>query len=338
MRDGVRVINCARGELIDDAALKQALDAGKVAGAALDVFPSEPITDYPLFAGYENVVVTPHLGASTLEAQDRAGVQTAEQVVAALTGGVVSTAVNIPAISAEDMDVLGPFIPLVDRLGRLASTLAPGVDRIETEYFGRIAERDTRLLTLAVLQGVLGGHCEEDVNLVNAPSLAERARHRRLRAHRGGRARLLRPRPDHDRMRGGSLPRGGHDARPPAPAAPARGLGSALQPPARRGRPPGAVPLPQPTGHARPGRQPARRPRDQHLERDAGRPALSRRSQRGDRRDRHRHPGRGDARRSSPSRACSTAARCESDALSPRPRARGARSAGRTAPGATRPG
>ena len=175
MRDGVRIVNCARGELVDDAALKDALDSGKVAGAALDVFPSEPITDYPLFRGYPNVVVTPHLGASTAEAQDRAGVQTAEQVVAALTGGVVSTAVNIPTISREDMDVLGPFLPLVDRLARLAMALAEGasVDRIEVEYFGRIAERDTRLLTLAVLQGVLSGHCEEDVNLVNAPSLAE---------------------------------------------------------------------------------------------------------------------------------------------------------------------
>jgi D-3-phosphoglycerate dehydrogenase / 2-oxoglutarate reductase len=175
MRDGARIINCARGELIDDQALKDALDSGKVAGAALDVFPSEPITDYPLFEGYPNVVVTPHLGASTTEAQDRAGVQTAEQVVAALTGGVVSTAVNIPSISAEDMDVLGPFIPLTDRLGRLAMALAEGssVERVEVEYFGRIAERDTRLLTLAVLKGVLAGHCEEEVNLVNAPSLAE---------------------------------------------------------------------------------------------------------------------------------------------------------------------
>jgi len=173
MRDGVRVINCARGELLDDAALQQALDSGKVAGAALDVFPEEPITDYPLFRGYPNVVVTPHLGASTTEAQDRAGVQTAEQVVAALTGGVVSTAVNIPVIAPEDMDVLGPFLPLVARLGRLASALAHGVDRVEVEYFGRIAERDTRLLTLAALHGVLSGHCEEDVNLVSAQSLAE---------------------------------------------------------------------------------------------------------------------------------------------------------------------
>jgi len=175
MRDGARIINCARGELIDDAALKAALDSGRVAGAALDVFPYEPITDYALFDGYPNVVVTPHLGASTAEAQDRAGVQTAEQVVAALTGGVVASAVNIPAISGEDMDVLGPFVPLVDRLARLAMALAEGtsVDRVEVEYFGRIAERDTRLLTLAALRGVLGGHCEEDVNLVNAPSLAE---------------------------------------------------------------------------------------------------------------------------------------------------------------------
>jgi D-3-phosphoglycerate dehydrogenase len=175
MKDGVRVINCARGELLVDEALKDALDSGKVAGAALDVFPSEPITDYPLFEGYPNVVVTPHLGASTTEAQDRAGIQTAEQVVAALTGGVVSTAVNIPAVSAEDMEVLGPFLPLCRRLGRLGMALAEAssVDRVEVEYLGRIAERDTRLLTIAVLNGLLAGHTEEDVNFVNAPTLAE---------------------------------------------------------------------------------------------------------------------------------------------------------------------
>jgi len=174
-KDGVRVINCARGELVDDDALKAALDSGKVAGAALDVFPSEPITDYPLFDGYPQVVVTPHLGASTTEAQDRAGIQTAEQVVAALTGGVVSTAVNIPAVSAEDMEVLGPFLPLAQRLGRLAMALgeASSVERVECEYLGRIAERDTRLLTIAVINGILAGHTEEDVNFVNAPSIAE---------------------------------------------------------------------------------------------------------------------------------------------------------------------
>jgi D-3-phosphoglycerate dehydrogenase len=176
MRDGVRVINCARGELVDDAALQAALDSGKVAGAALDVFPSEPITDYPLFDGYDNVVVTPHLGASTAEAQDRAGTQTAEQMIAALTpGGVVTTAVNIPAISPADMEVLGPFVPLCRQLGRLAVSLAEGssIDHVEVEFLGRIGERDTRLLSVAVLMGVLAGHVEEDVNAVNAPGLAE---------------------------------------------------------------------------------------------------------------------------------------------------------------------
>ena len=171
-KDGVRIINVARGPLVVDDDLRSALDSGKVAGAALDVFTQEPITDHPLF-GYSNVVVTPHLGASTAEAQDRAGVQTAEQVVAALTGGVVSTAVNIPAVSAEDMEALGPFVPLAQRLGRIAAALAESVDRVEAEHMGRIAERDTRLLTLSVLNGLLAGHTEEEVNLVNAPALAD---------------------------------------------------------------------------------------------------------------------------------------------------------------------
>jgi D-3-phosphoglycerate dehydrogenase / 2-oxoglutarate reductase len=175
MRDGVRILNVARGGLIDDEALKDALDSGKVGGAALDVFPAEPMTDYPLFDGYPNVVVTPHLGASTAEATDRAGYQSAEQVVAALTGGVVSTAVNIPSISAEDMEVLGPFLPLATQLGRLAMALAEGssVERIEAAFMGRIAEFDTRLLTLAVIGGALQGRTEEQVNPVNAPSIAE---------------------------------------------------------------------------------------------------------------------------------------------------------------------
>ncbi|HEX2016045.1 MAG TPA: phosphoglycerate dehydrogenase, partial [Solirubrobacteraceae bacterium] len=174
MRDGVRVLNVARGPLIDETALQGALDSGKVAGAALDVFRTEPITDHPLF-GYENVVVTPHLGASTSEATDRAGFQAAEQVVAALTGGVVFSAVNVPAVAAEDMEVLGPFLPLCRRLGRLAVSLGTGssVDRLEVEFLGRIAERDTRPLSIAVLLGALAGHTEEEVNEVNAPGLAE---------------------------------------------------------------------------------------------------------------------------------------------------------------------
>jgi D-3-phosphoglycerate dehydrogenase len=174
MRDGVRLLNVARGGLIDEDALKDALDSGKVAGVALDVFKSEPMTEHPLF-GYANVIATPHLGASTAEATDRAGYQSAEQVVAALTGGVVSTAVNIPAVGAEDMAMLGPLLPLATKLGKLAMELAEGssVERIEAAFMGRIADFDTRLLGLAVIVGALQGRTEEDVNLVNAPTMAQ---------------------------------------------------------------------------------------------------------------------------------------------------------------------
>jgi D-3-phosphoglycerate dehydrogenase / 2-oxoglutarate reductase len=173
-KDGVRILNVARGPLIVDEDLEAALDSGKVAGAALDVFRSEPITEHPLF-GRPNVIVTPHLGASTAEATDRAGFQAAEQVVAALTGGVVSSAVNVPAVAAEDMEVLGPFLPLSRQLGRLGVALAAGtgVDRVEVELLGRIADRDTRPLAVEVLLGALTGHTEEDVNAVNAPAIAE---------------------------------------------------------------------------------------------------------------------------------------------------------------------
>jgi D-3-phosphoglycerate dehydrogenase / 2-oxoglutarate reductase len=174
MRDGIRVLNVARGPLVVDEDLQAALDSGKVGGAALDVFQSEPITEHPLF-GYPNVVVTPHLGASTAEATDRAGYQAAEQVVAALNGGVVTSAVNVPAVAGEDLEALGPFLPLASHLGRIATSLAGGssVDALEVECRGRIAERDTRLLTVQVLKGLLAGHTEEDVNDVNAPALAD---------------------------------------------------------------------------------------------------------------------------------------------------------------------
>jgi D-3-phosphoglycerate dehydrogenase len=173
MKDGVRVINVARGKLVVEEALAEALESGKVAGAALDVFRDEPVTDHPLF-GNPDVVVTPHLGASTTEATDRAGYQAAEQVVAALTGGVVTSAVNLPPVAAEDLDAVGPFLPLCLALGRIAVALAEGgVDGIEVEYRGRIAERDTRLLTVQVLKGALAGHTEEEVNDVNAAGIAE---------------------------------------------------------------------------------------------------------------------------------------------------------------------
>src|ERR1700744_37978 len=175
-RDGVRILNVARGPLVVDEDLKAAIDSGKVAGAALEVFRSEPITDHPLF-GYPNVIVTPHLGASTAEATDRAGYQAAEQVVAALAGGVVTSAVNVPAVPAEDLEVLGPYIPLCESLGRIAVALAVAeggsIDQMETDFIGRLAERDTRLLSIQVLLGALAGHTEEDINAVNAPAMAE---------------------------------------------------------------------------------------------------------------------------------------------------------------------
>lgn len=173
MRDGVRIVNCARGELVDLDALLAALGSGKVAGAALDVFPSEPFTEHPLF-GRPDVVVTPHLGASTAEAQDRAGVVTAEQVRAALLGGVVTNAVNIAAVRPDAIEALAPFVPLCERLGRLAQGLGDGgVDHVSVEFHGRIADHDTRLLGIAVLVGILSGHTEVPVNLVNAPAMAE---------------------------------------------------------------------------------------------------------------------------------------------------------------------
>jgi D-3-phosphoglycerate dehydrogenase len=173
MKDGVRILNVARGPLVADADLEAALESGKVAGAALDVFRSEPITEHPLF-GHPKVIVTPHLGASTTEATDRAGFQAAEQVVAALTGGPVTTAVNVPAIAAADLAAVGPFLGLSSSLGRIAAALAPAasLDGLEVEFLGGVAERDSRLLTIQVVKGALSGHTDEGVNDVNALTLA----------------------------------------------------------------------------------------------------------------------------------------------------------------------
>ena len=171
MRDGVRIVNAARGELVDEAALADAIRSGKVAGAALDVFSAEPYEGELL--RLENVVTTPHLAASTDEAQDRAGLIVAEQVVAALDGGLVTNAVNIPVVGAEDLEVLGPYIPLAAKLGRLAVELAGGHPRkIALSFNGGIAAHDTRLLTVAALNGAFQGRVDQAVNYVNAPVIA----------------------------------------------------------------------------------------------------------------------------------------------------------------------
>jgi D-3-phosphoglycerate dehydrogenase len=171
MKDGVRLVNAARGELVDEEALLEALRSGKVGGAALDVFSAEPYSG-PLLE-LDNVVATPHLAASTEEAQDRAGVIIAEQVAAALEGGLVTNAVNIPVIGAEDLEVLGSYIPLAAKLGRLAMELAEGrVDELRLAYFGGLAQYDTRLLTVAALNGAFQGRSDQPVNYVNAPLIA----------------------------------------------------------------------------------------------------------------------------------------------------------------------
>jgi D-3-phosphoglycerate dehydrogenase len=171
MREGVRIVNAARGELVDEDALLTALRSGKVAGAALDVFSSEPYTG-PLLE-LDTVVVTPHLAASTGEAQDRAGVIVAEQVVAALEGGHVTNAVNTPVVGAEEAEALGPYVPLASRLGRIAMELADGaVEEIVITAHGALADHDTRVLGVAALDGAFQGRADRPVNFVNAPSIA----------------------------------------------------------------------------------------------------------------------------------------------------------------------
>jgi len=171
MKNGVRIVNAARGGLIDEDALIAAIRSGKVAGAALDVFRTEPYTG-PLLE-LPQVVVTPHLAGSTAEAQDRAGVVIAEQVAAALDGQVVRTAVNIPVVDQADLEVLGPFIPLASLLGRIAVGLAAGApQRIAVAAYGPLSEYDTRLLTAAALNGVFQERVDQVVNVVNATVIA----------------------------------------------------------------------------------------------------------------------------------------------------------------------
>jgi D-3-phosphoglycerate dehydrogenase len=171
MKQGARLVNTARGGIVDEDALVKALKDGHLAGVALDVFAQEPTTASPLF-DFEQVVVTPHLGASTVEAQDKAGTAIAEMVRLALGGEFVPYAVNVSA-GAEVPEVVRPFMRLAERLGAVLVGLAEGaVGSLECEYHGRIAEADTRVLTLAALKGCLTGVVHEPVSFVNAPVIA----------------------------------------------------------------------------------------------------------------------------------------------------------------------
>ncbi len=172
MKKGVRIINCARGGLVDEVALRAALDANKVAGAAFDVFVTEPATENVLF-GHPNVVCTPHLGASTTEAQENVALQVAEQMADYLLRGAISNAVNFPSISAEEAPKLKPFVALAEKLGSFAGQLTEtGISKVQISYEGAVAQMNTRALTSAALAGLLRPMLG-DVNVVSAPVAAK---------------------------------------------------------------------------------------------------------------------------------------------------------------------
>ncbi|WP_315704854.1 MULTISPECIES: phosphoglycerate dehydrogenase [unclassified Bradyrhizobium] len=172
MKKGVRIINCARGGLVDEAALLEALNSKHVAGAALDVFAEEPATSNPLF-GHANVICTPHLGASTTEAQENVALQVAEQMSDYLLTGAISNAINFPSITAEEAPKLKPFIALAEKLGSFAGQLTESsIAKIQITYEGQVAEMKTKALTSAVLAGLLRPMLGE-VNVVSAPVIAK---------------------------------------------------------------------------------------------------------------------------------------------------------------------
>ena len=171
-KKGVRIVNCARGGLVDEQALRAALDSGHVAGAAFDVFVEEPATSNVLF-GHPNVICTPHLGASTSEAQENVALQVAEQMSDYLMTGAISNAINFPSISAEEAPKLKPFVALAEKLGSFAGQLTDtGLSKVQIAFEGAVAQMNTRALTSAALAGLLRPMLG-DVNVVSAPVIAK---------------------------------------------------------------------------------------------------------------------------------------------------------------------
>jgi D-3-phosphoglycerate dehydrogenase len=173
MKDGVRILNCARGGIVNEQDLHDALKSGKVAAAAFDVFEKEPPENHPLLA-LENFIATPHLGASTKEAQENVATAVAEQIVDYLVAGTVRNAVNVPSVPADQLPMLSPYINLAERMGLFqAQLLEGGLTQVVVEYSGEVSKLKLEPVTLAVLKGLLTPALEEDVNYVNAPLIAK---------------------------------------------------------------------------------------------------------------------------------------------------------------------
>ena len=173
MKKGVRLVNCARGELVNEGDLAAALKQGHVAAAALDVFAEEPPNNSPLLA-LENVVLTPHVGGSTREAQEAVGVQIAQQVKEYLKDGVIQNAVNVPSVSAEEYALMQPYIVLAERMGAFLAQVSEGtIEEISIRYSGHIAEWKTELIRNGAIKGILNQALEEKANLVNAATIAD---------------------------------------------------------------------------------------------------------------------------------------------------------------------
>src|SRR5690606_18200840 len=172
-KKGVRIVNCARGGLIDEAALHEALASGQVAAAALDVYEQEPPpADYPL-RKHPNLIMTPHLGASTAEAQESVGIEIAQAIRAALLEGVIRNAVNMPNIDSNTLAAIGPFLAFGEKLGLFLAQIAPKrCEKLAISYRGKIGDVDTTPITRAILTGFLRHVGGKDVNIVNAPALA----------------------------------------------------------------------------------------------------------------------------------------------------------------------
>ena len=173
MKKGVYILNCARGGIIDETALLRAIESGKVRGAALDVFESEPPKSNPLLKS-ERVIVTPHLGAATLEAQENVAVAVAQQIIDALMERGIKNAINVPSLDANTYKVLKPWVKLAERMGLFYAQYFTGSFRkVTIRYGGEVTQYKTDPLTVAVLKGLLSPICGEGVNFVNAPSLAK---------------------------------------------------------------------------------------------------------------------------------------------------------------------